>query len=316
MAKINKLNYKDYNKIFKTFLQNSNKNTVITTKKGNFSLKIKDYTWKQCYSQSNKARSQLPIYWFINRQGDIISFANKQNPYLLPKNKNKYGYYFYNYGVKDKETGKFKTKTIRLHNLIGIVFNCSTYGKAKELLKDKGVYAFGSKNGKELKVNGHHINDNNADNSINNIQFVSTEAHKLLDYPVKDIKSLKQFFNKFGKLAESEEPNSISIISTDDNIKQIYSTNTIKLDKHAIKQLNNIMLINKAVSLLISNYTVSFFQEPKYLTLQNDNAYIFFKVLQSDKDIHIEEVTTLKELINKSFILCRYNNNKVECFVE
>ena len=80
---------------------------------------------------------------------------------------------------------------------------------------EKGINAFGVKNTKELRVNGHHKDSDRNNNTPKNIQLLSTKAHTLLDSIPKSDASMDkhiEFMKKFADIAENEAPGKISVV--------------------------------------------------------------------------------------------------------
>lgn len=324
------LDYKDYKKIFDREMNSGKKIITQDTKE---ELIIDDNEkWKQCYSPKDKARSQLPIYWFVSDQGNLIS-VYKNKAYWLKKDEDN-GRYSYHFNIYTDEETSVK-KNIEAHNLVRIVFGGLSYGIAEDMLQEQGIFAFGIKNSEEVKLNGHHIADK-SDNSPGNVELVSTNAHKIIDKVPKKNKpeAIAKFLSEFGDMAAVEVPDKFSILLTgqkidkdtleiieDDGSRALYETDKIMLSKEAVEQLISIQndvknrwLIDRIVNTLTSTYGIEYFLEPKYLCTQNHS---FFKCEKIADELVITQVNDIRELVDKHFIMCYLNqDNKAECMIE
>jgi hypothetical protein len=198
------------------------------------------------------------------------------------------------------------------HILVGLVFESTKYGKSNSDINQKGIFAFGKE---ESKINGHHIGSRN-DNSPDNIEFVSTNVHKLIHKHPNNLKSELEFIQDFSKIAQDEEPTKPSVLFPSE---LIYSPKNLKFTGRALKELNTLclnaqkeLLVREVVNILSFTFGVGFFIEPKYFSLNNgSDIYICKKTSDS---ISIKNSINPVELIDKHFIAC-YVNSKgyAEC---
>lgn len=237
-----------YEKLLNEYLDESK---IIFNKNKSKILELQeDEVFQACWDDSIYRRT-LPDYWFISNKQNLISMYTGK-PVWVKQNKRKDGTICYKYYINDGE--KRKLKSIEVHNLIALVFNSETYGRAGHLLNTEGVYAFGIKKQGELKVNGHHKNGNHDDNNPNNIQIITTPVHiKLDNIPnpnLKDEDKENEFMGELANLIVEEEPDKITLIQTGysyDKVNDVYnmdsniSINTIDkllFSKEALKQIN------------------------------------------------------------------------------
>lgn len=244
-----KLTAKQYKDIFDMIV---NGNEKITTSDKTEELVITDgERWKQCYKKGNKAREQFPKYWFVSDKGNLISVASGK-AYLLKKDySDNSGRYSYHFNVQVGETSI--TKNVEGHNLVRLVFGGLSYGKADELLDKDGIFAYGVNNKEKDTLQGHHIGDK-SDNSPENIELLSSNAHKILHKaPKVNTDSNIKYLVELGKMASNEEPNKVSVLLTseridrktlkvieDDRYNNLYAVDSIPLSKQAIEDLKDI----------------------------------------------------------------------------
>lgn len=327
--------YKDYANCFFDILDS---NEVIQTEGKTEQLVFTDNEkWKQCYSPNDKARSQLPIFWFVSDIGNLIAIEtrgkNKGKKAHLLKKWEQDGYYSYHFSYKvDDETTI--CKSIKLHNLVGIVFGSYRYGKAHDLLEEQGIFAIGVKNKQKLAVNGHH-EESKENNSPKALEFVTTKVHKdIIDaLPSMEEPGLK-YIKDFSTITSEEEPNKISIllvgqtidkeshkIIDDNGFRAIYGTDKITLSANAVEQLKNIKndildrwLVYKAIDSLVNTYDADYFVDPKYFTTNNDK---YFKCEKISDELHITDIDNMLELVDKHLIGCFLNeDNTASCVVQ
>ena len=241
----------------------------------------KSKEWKQAYQEGDAYRSSLPMYWFVSDQGDVISFGRTSNRAQVLKKDYWEGYVRYH----------IDNKIVRVHNLVGIIYGSEQYGKAKEYLKEEGIYAFGNKGYKE-KVNGHHIREQE-DNTADNVEMVSTRVHTLLEsepgrrefYNDKDN---IEFMQNLGHLCSEEEPYNISVF--DPGMKVNKKTGEVKdinyqkittavgnkpsrfdfiLDQIS-KAMGESLLIESVIDALKQSYGQEFFKQGRILSVGDE----------------------------------------------
>lgn len=213
-----------------------------------------DEEFKQCWADTPE-RKTFPKYWFVSNKGNLLSVYGDKIIWLHknPRNKDEKG--SYKYLIKTEEQ-QGKIKSIETHNLTGLVFNSESFGLAEELLKTKGVYAFGVKNKGSDTVQGHHKDGNHENNNPNNIKFVTDKVHILLDSvpsPDAGAEEYLEFMQKFGEIAEKENPNDFTVLfpgqSYNTKTKQwnetkdcdIVATKEIAVTQNFINELNEIL---------------------------------------------------------------------------
>lgn len=320
---------KTFEKYLEIFEMEINSNEFIFTQDKKEKINISEIkNWKPCYKKGDKIRELLPQFWFISDKADIISVA-KGKAYLLKKDdsdgKGRYSYHFYIHNADDT----YSMKNIEAHNLLVLVYGGLTYGKADKLLEDRGLYAMGVKDRNKLNVQGHHIK--NKDNSIDNVELLSTKAHDIVHKIPKEVidDTCISFMNELGTLATDEEPNKISVLRTgqqvdkntleiieDDTSRLLYATDDVKMSNNAIKQIQRYNIINIATDLLINSYGNDYFIEPKYLYTKDNTSY-FYKCEMVADELKITEINDTRELANKHFIKCYVNaDDKIECCIE
>lgn len=161
-------------------------------------------------------------YWFVSSEGDVISVYKDKPLWLLKDCDN--GRYSYHFNI-GKDT--INNKNIELHNLIGLVFGSYRFGKAKELLDQFGIYAFGVLDNKKVAVNGHHIDCNKSNNRADNIEFLTSYAHNLLesapDFGSASEEDINNYMDTVKKLVKRETPDKNTVIYSGDYGKLLCS---------------------------------------------------------------------------------------------
>ena len=312
------------------FILSMNDDDEITTKDGKEKLDKSDKDWEQCYKKGNKAREQLPNFWFCSnsKENEVVSVIHKKS-HLLKKYDSGYGRYSYHYNITCDNGERTSTKNMQCHNLARIVFGGLSYGIAEELLDKYGVFAFGTG---EYDLHGHHIGSKD-DNSPENIELLSCRVHRILHKAPNDVKSDKigKFLTDYSNMACEEQPNKISVLYAgekvdkntlehieDDEIRVIYATDkdNIELSEEVLKELRNQIIIGESIDLLIDNYGEDYFNEPKYLCTKDEN-YSFYRCEKVEEEIRITEKKDTRELANKKYIMCYLNkDDKIECCIE
>ena len=210
-------------------------------------------TFRQCYADTPK-RNTFPKQWFVSKQGNLISVVGNKLIWVHKIPREKGSQYTYKYCL---HTGEERvTKNVQLHNLVGLVFGSESFGKATELLNDKGVYAFGVCNPKEDVVQGHHIDGDPTNSNPNNIKFLTDKTHTLFNSgPGIEATEEKQFrfMQRFGKLMETENPDTITVYFPgqtynkkrdkweSDKSNDIHSTRKILVTQNFIRDLQSMI---------------------------------------------------------------------------
>ncbi len=317
------LNYLDYREIF---INEMNTGRTIYSEDGQISYEPSDdEKWGQCYSEDDTARRQLPIYWFLSTNGNLISVYNSKAR-LLKKNIIKNSYATYAFTFKSRN-GDLKTKTITEHTLLRIVFGGQAYGRAEDILNEKRMDAFNNTNASGT-LNCHHIDRNSQNNNLDNLELLTTDTHRMIHKVPKTNALVDQmkFMEEFQAVAEDEEPNKISVIFTgqtldktnheiigDDGTREIHATDSITLSGKSMKQLTELYMSNVASSLISNKLGLDFFSIPRYLCIGNNG---FYKMHLSDGCLQSEKINDTAELVDQSIIICSYGeNNKLECCI-
>lgn len=242
--------YKKYNEDFKKLMESGTEVYNSVGEKLHVEL---DEVFEQCYKPGNRVREMLPKYWFLSNYGNNISMYGKKPLWLMKDEDNgrySYHYMFYN------EDGTSNLKNIELHNLLGIVFGSNSYGKAAELLEEKGVAAFGVKSKKNPVAQGHHKDGDKGNNVPENIEFVTGTVHDVIHAAPPVAASAEEAFKylkRLGNVLDEEEPNKITVLLTDQTYnpktgvwtegagRAIYATDKVFFTENAVKELNAIM---------------------------------------------------------------------------
>ena len=209
-------------------------------------------TFRQCWTDTPTRRT-FPKYWFTSDYCNLVSMKNGKPKWIEGYKKNKTGK-CYKYVIYD-DNGEMKKKNIEAHNLLALVFESETYGRAAELLEQDGVYSFGTKNNEKLSNTGHHKLTRK--NTPDNIQIITNQVHTLIDrVPNPNTSTLEQeakFMQELGELARKEAPNKITVFFsgysynpdtnkyTKDVDKSIHATNSIKFTPYAMNQLQSML---------------------------------------------------------------------------
>lgn len=199
-----------------------------------------DETFKQCYKADDSVRKSLPKSWFISEYGTVIDIIDPTKPKWKKKyrKENSKSYcYKYPYEI---ENGHITYKNIELHNLAAIVWGSYRFGRAKRLLEEKGVQAFGIKRKGIIAVNGHHKDGNKENNHYTNTEMVSTPVHTHLDRAPKtdDEEQNIKFLVETSALMDEENPDGATVIVADGISKEIYE---IPEDSPFLKQLDEFL---------------------------------------------------------------------------
>lgn len=211
----------------------------------------KDELWLQCYNPEDAIRKQLPVYWFISNHGNLISMYGEK-PYLLLRDcTDNTGSESYHFKYKQPD-GTYATKNIEVHNLVNIVFDGYRYGKAKKLLDEKSIFAFGINTKSKDNVNGHHI-FGKSQSGPNDTELITTRVHSLLNripsLPTDANKTI-DYMQDLTNVIPKEEPVLPSILFTSqkkdsvsnelidaNDCRGIYATSNIKFSANALNQL-------------------------------------------------------------------------------
>lgn len=171
--------------------------------------------FKQCYEDTPERRT-FPKYWFVSNYGNLITVCENKLVLVHKIPRENSGKFSYKYSIP---TGRDTsvTKNIEGHNLAWLVHGVDAFGLAKQKLQKEGVYAMGIRTEDGLNVQGHHIDGDDTNNKPENGKFVTARVHTMFDsIPKPDAPEEEQlkFMEKFGKIAKTENPNSITILFT------------------------------------------------------------------------------------------------------
>lgn len=280
---------KDYNAIFQGL-----RKKIVYSKDRKEKVYVKTLkSWKQCYSAESKARKELPQYWFVDDKGDVISVARKK-PILLKrdyktdfenryKNANRYNYHYDGH------------KNITASTLVALCFGSEIYGKAKDLLKKKGLEAFGN-NADQDNVQVHHHDKQGDNNNPDNLELLTSRVHKVIHNRQKGLTE-KEYLLQVGKVAAVEEPERITALLIDDKklSKKILSVDEMRLCERAQEQLQRVyqecytLLANKCLELVLQIKDIDYFDKERFVCYENS---IMFRYVRTAKD------TITSDLVN------------------
>ena len=143
--------------------------------------------FRQCYKVGEKARMQMPKYWFVSREGFLITIKGDKPRWVKP----------------NLDTGRpqfkishnGKTHSITTYDLVGLVWDSYISPDAFKCLNKQGLKSIG-RNVKDrrkqlvLKVQGHHkdnsyIHESNLDSYISNnnpeqLQIITNREHIII----------------------------------------------------------------------------------------------------------------------------------------
>ena len=142
--------------------------------------------FRQCYKKGDKVREQLPRYWFLSKEGFLISVRNPDAPKWVSPNLNAKRPLF--------KISKYK-KNITVYTLVSLVWDSYRTKNAQTILNEKGLRGVGrlelDKCGRHVwKVQAHHIKnyiqggsleDYIANNDPENLQLVTVREHDVLN---------------------------------------------------------------------------------------------------------------------------------------
>lgn len=158
-------------------------------------------------------RRLIPKHYFFSDENNLVSLATGKPVYVRQQPREN-GRPFYILPLKDENGETLQCKNVEVHNLAAIVHGADVIGKANDLLKKNGIFAFGINNKKELKVQGHHKDGNKKNNEVNNIQLLTSQFHTLIENAPNpnDDKEVIKFMIDLSKQAEQEEINQPFIV--------------------------------------------------------------------------------------------------------
>lgn len=324
MGKDKELDYRQYEKLFRSLALEG---LWVSTDDGSEKVYVDNYEeWRQCYSTYSKARAALPPYWFVNSKGDVISVATgkavllKKDDKLTKKDREQHPEKVDNcYWHYHKDQGR---ENIPAHTLVSLVFESLAYGKAQELINEKGLNAFGNKADKD-NVQTHHIDNNKQNNRPSNLENVTVRAHEILNVNQERVtdESRADFMQKFSRAAAVEEPGRISLMIMDEQpdirdttklvpTKQLRAVNDISFTQESFQKA--LRLYNKAVQekhrliadeclrQILKHKSIDYFNDKRFICYNNS---LYFECLRTAVDeISTTEVSYSKEITNPIYI--------------
>lgn len=169
--------------------------------------------FRQCWADT-PTRREFPKYWFISKKGNLLS-VKKDRIQWLHKNKrpnsNKISYKF----LHETADGA-RNRNVEEHNLVGLVWGARAFGRATELMEEKGLDAFGVNSNTDVVAQGHHISHDDTDNTPENILFVTDKVHSTVlekpfkhhASPEKDVIHMREVID----VLKEENPDEITVI--------------------------------------------------------------------------------------------------------
>lgn len=323
MGKDKELDYKQYDKLFRQLVLEG---MWVSTEDKSESIFIDQHEeWRQCYSPYSKARAELPKYWFVNSKGDLISVQSgkavllkkddklsaedrEQNP---EKKTNRYLNYHYDGGAN-----------ITAHTLVALVFESLAYGKAQELINEKGLAAFGN-SAKEDNVQTHHLDSNKQNNRPSNLENVTALSHKILNVNQDRVtdESRADFMQKFSRMAAVEEPGRISLMIMDEEpdmrdttklvqTKQLRAVNDISFTQESFQQAKKLydkavqekhrLIADECIKRILEHKSIDYFNDKRYICY---NGSLYFECIRTAADeISTTEVEYSEKIKNPIFI--------------
>lgn len=282
-----------------------NSGKTITTEDKSIVLEIEDdEVWRQAYSEDSLARKQLPPYWFVSSKGKLISVYKGKCYLIKPEDKCNNSRLSYHMGTTTSEFDT-TTKNLNIQNLVGIVFGSEAYGKAKDILNEKGIFAF-AKSG-DFGVHGHHKDKNKLNNSPDNIQFVTNNSHPVIE---KKFTKPDDVLNLMAMAAE-QEPEKITLLFKGKDYSEVKAIDKekLKISEGVQFQMNCMSFLSSAsiavdsvVNDLVLKNGIEYFKEPRYLAYMSS---VFFKYQYINNMLEITQLSLIdSELCNKEIIGC------------
>lgn len=197
------VNYKTYKKKFEKFVEKKIpvKGTKFDTEVSEIIENANDF--RQCYAPDFKVRKQLPKYWFISKEGFLVSVKGDKPKWIKPDLSSGRPTFKPSPDLKDW----VKNKSISTYDLVALAWGSTISDDAYYLLDTVGAAILGcyEKDERKLhksKVQGHHwkipyIHEMTLENYIKNnnpenVQIVTTKEHHLLE-KLAEVKTLGSF---------------------------------------------------------------------------------------------------------------------------
>lgn len=214
-----------------------------------------DEVFRQCWADTVQ-RCKFPPFWFVSNKGNLLSVKKDKIRWLNKNRRENSNKISYKFMVDRKDDEGTQIRNVEEHNLVGIVFESESFGKATQLLEEKGIDSIGVNSSSETHVQGHHISQDDTDNRPTNVKFVTDTVHTLItNAPKYNAPEEKQmaFMKELGEIATEENPNQMTVFMdgsvydlrtgewrTDGDV-DIFATKKIVLSKTAAKQLLSII---------------------------------------------------------------------------
>ena len=213
--------------------------------------------FRQCYDPEKPVLKELPEYWFVSRYGTVLSYNSYSGKIKCLKNNENEGKYSHpKLGYRDKQDEN-KQHCIRVHTLVALVYGDNIFGKAKDILKEKGKEAFGNSENPD-NLQAHHIEGIEGSKLYNPeyVQILRAGLHRVMDSEDTDIiKHSHDLINEVSKDTDGKP----AIIT-----ESITNTKTGKTKKH-IEAIE--VDENKIVMRFKRKEDIEFLQEFLYGTL-------------------------------------------------
>lgn len=204
-----RVNYKTYLNKFKEIVENKIPVTGIKYD-SEVSETIGDMSeFRQCYMKGDKVREAFPRYWFLSREGFLISVKGKSPKWIKPNLKScrpEFGFY-----------ADGKTKFISTYTLVALVWDSYVSGDARKILNAQGIKALGKLqkiNGLYVpKVQGHHkdqfLKEKNiesyvANNNPENVQILTVREHDVLNNSQRGRNDISVFYQPDFRIVPNE----------------------------------------------------------------------------------------------------------------
>lgn len=281
-------------------------------------LMLEGRTFRQCYDSNDKARSQLPPYWFCDQEGDVVSIANDKMLWIVPENNHGRGVYHY---ATHEEDGSITRKIIRRASLCGLVWDSYRYGRADEILNTEGVYAFGT-NGEKLTVSCHHKDGDKTNDNCDNLEFATNKIHLQTIHKipvVDDIESQAKFMQRLTEVACGEEPDKITVFAIgDDGYKEIIACDDNQLPDSFKKLINNAAyqtLVCQIIETLVQSNGMEYFTEDRFLYIVPTKQILKVHFENTESRFAVSK-PSIAEISNKELIACVFDDKGAAVLLE
>lgn len=280
-------------------------------------LLLESRSFRQCYDSKDKARSQLPPYWFCDQDGNVISIAKDKPMWLVPENN--HGRAAYHFVLI--EDGTVNKKIIRRASLCGIVWGSYRYGKADEVLSTEGIYGFGTNSSTKLTVSCHHKDEDKTNDNYNNLEFGTNRAHLQTIHKVPesdDIDSQRKFIKRLSDMACEEEPDKVTLLITGNGYKELVACDSNQLPDNLKESIRNTayqVLVSQYVEILLQTYGKEYFEEDRFLYIVPTRQILKVQWQKADRRLAIS-IPNISEISNKEMIACCMIDGKAAVLLE